>query len=66
MPEGSKDGDSKSQRFERAVALWWQEVFAAILLCAAVVASYATVAPYQDKPLPEWPRYITISALLST
>ncbi|EGP83002.1 uncharacterized protein MYCGRDRAFT_28664, partial [Zymoseptoria tritici IPO323] len=44
---------------------WWQEILAATLLCASVVASYATLAPYAGKSLPEWPRYITISAILS-
>lgn len=54
-----------SQRY-RGITIWWQELIAATLLCAAVTASYATLAPYAGKSLPKWPKYITISALLST
>ena len=57
---------TRSKVYKRAIALWWQEVIAALLVCAAVIASYATVAPYQNEPLPAWPRYITLGALLST
>lgn len=46
--------------------IWWQSILAALLAVAAVVASFVTLYPYQGNPLPDWPFYITIGALLST
>ncbi|EME50419.1 hypothetical protein DOTSEDRAFT_120330, partial [Dothistroma septosporum NZE10] len=57
---------AKKDRQPRFLAVWWKELAAAFLLCASAIASYATLYPYQGKPLPEWPYSITIGALLST
>lgn len=53
------------QRYWMSIATWWQEATAMVLLIASTVASFATLYPYQGKPLPEWPYAITIGALLS-
>ncbi|EME87770.1 uncharacterized protein MYCFIDRAFT_75605 [Pseudocercospora fijiensis CIRAD86] len=53
-------------RAPRLLAVWWQEGIAAFCLAASAIASFATLYPYQGKPLPEWPYSITIGALLST
>lgn len=63
---GSSSRTRKESRHRKAITIWWQELAAATVLCATVIASYATLAPYAGKSLPEWTRYITISALLST
>ncbi|KJX93781.1 hypothetical protein TI39_contig4258g00001 [Zymoseptoria brevis] len=64
MSASSTHSQSKS-RHHLGIANWWQEVLAATFMIAAVIASYATLAPYEGRSLPEWPRYITISAILS-
>ncbi|KXT13644.1 hypothetical protein AC579_4986 [Pseudocercospora musae] len=71
MSKGSKESpgllthgvDTRTPRF---LAVWWHEGIAAFFLAASAIASFATLYPYQGKPLPDWPYSITIGALLST
>ena len=56
----------RGRRLKAWLSNWWKEVTAAVCLVGAAVASFATLYPYQNRPLPEWPYYITIGALLST
>ena len=47
------------------IAIWWQATTAAVLVAIAATATFATLYPYRNRPLPEWPYHITIGALLS-
>lgn len=58
-------GVSRARLHWMSLSTWWQEIMAIVLLLGATVASFATLYPYQGKPLPEWPYSITIGALLS-
>jgi hypothetical protein len=60
-----KHSPSLLQRCLHLAATLWQEILAIVLLLSATFASLATLYPYQDRPLPEWPFGITIGALLS-
>jgi hypothetical protein len=60
-----KHSPSLLQRCLHLAATPWQEILAIVLLLSATFASFATLYPYQDRPLPEWPFGITIGALLS-
>ncbi|UJO21715.1 uncharacterized protein CLAFUR5_09061 [Fulvia fulva] len=53
------------ERKPRLLATWWQEGISALLLVASATASFATLYPYQGKPLPDWPYSITVGSLLS-
>lgn len=63
--ERNKQHIPKSRRHWISITTWWQEATAMFLLIGSTVASFATLYPYQGKPLPEWPYAITIGALLS-
>ena len=47
------------------VVVWWSEILGCFLAVIAAVATFATLYPYQGKPLPQWPYSITVNALLS-
>ncbi|PPJ51595.1 hypothetical protein CBER1_08479 [Cercospora berteroae] len=55
----------KRRRFWQPISTWWQEALAIVWLLGSLVASFATLYPYQGKPIPEWRYSITIGALLS-
>lgn len=55
----------RSRRHWMSISTWWQEFTAILLLLGSTIASFATLFPYQGKPLPDWPYAITIGALLS-
>ncbi|CAK1366702.1 unnamed protein product [Cercospora beticola] len=64
FPQSPGNTDKRRRSF-RPISTWWQEALAIVLLLASLVASFATLYPYQDNPIPEWRYSITIGALLS-
>ncbi|KAF7196296.1 hypothetical protein HII31_02363 [Pseudocercospora fuligena] len=44
---------------------WWREAVAIFLLVGSAIATFATLYPYQGRPIPQWPLKITPNALLS-
>lgn len=49
-----EEGASKPRRCWTSVTTWWQEFAAIVLLIGSTIASFATLYPYQGKPLPDW------------
>lgn len=44
---------------------WSIEIASCFLACAAFSAIVITVAIHQDKPLPQWPRLISVNSLIA-
>ncbi|KAF2160832.1 hypothetical protein M409DRAFT_59621 [Zasmidium cellare ATCC 36951] len=62
--DSKKDG-ATPRRTSAVFAIWWKEFIACFLAVAAAIATFATLYPYQGRPLPQWPYLITVNALLS-
>ncbi|KAK4505999.1 hypothetical protein PRZ48_003964 [Zasmidium cellare] len=62
---GSKRDPTTPPRRIPVLAIWWKEFIACFLAVAAAIATFATLYPYQGKPLPQWPYLITVNALIS-
>lgn len=44
---------------------WWQEIGACILAVAAILALFATLYFYADKPSPDWPEWISLNTIVA-
>jgi hypothetical protein len=44
---------------------WWLEILCCFLVIGASLAIVATVYPYRDRPLPQWPYSLSINSLIS-
>lgn len=64
VPKNSKS-KKPLRRGGRILKNWWREAVAAILLVGSAVAIFATLYPYQNRPIPQWPLSITINAFIS-
>ena len=44
---------------------WWKELLACILFSGALLALFATVYAYHDRPSPSWPNWISLNTIIS-
>jgi hypothetical protein len=45
--------------------VWWLEILCCFLVIGASLAIVATIYPYRDRPLPQWPYNLSINSLVS-
>ena len=73
MGRSKLTSSTRQQRFRRLVARLWRwawtgwtpEALSCILSCCAFASIIITLVLHHDKPLPEWPRLISINSLIS-
>jgi hypothetical protein len=51
--------------FPGLLRVWWLEILSCFLVIGASLAIVATVYPYRDRPLPQWPYNLSINSLIS-
>jgi hypothetical protein len=44
---------------------WWEELLACILFMGALLALFATVYAYDNRPSPSWPNWISLNTIIS-
>lgn len=56
-----KDSRTRSH----TVLVWWPELACIVLAFAALLALFATLYTYADKPSPDWPTWLSINTVVS-
>lgn len=64
VSDGS-DVATRQRPGRRILMNWWPEAVAVFLLVGSAIAIFATLYPYQGRPIPDWPLSITINAIVS-
>jgi hypothetical protein len=45
--------------------IWFMEILSLVLAIIALIAIYITLTIHNDRPMPEWPKLISINTLIS-
>ncbi|KAL9106294.1 MAG: hypothetical protein Q9227_008694 [Pyrenula ochraceoflavens] len=55
----------RQQKRLNVLQVWWREALSCVLFLGALLAIVATLHPYQDRPIPDWPYHLSINTLIA-
>ena len=63
-PSSESTNLAERNAYPSTFGLWWREGLASLVTLAMMGAVVGTILPHQDKPLPEWPYWISINTVV--